>query len=189
MSLKHRSGFTIVELLIVIVVIAVLAAISIVAYTGIQQRATNTAIINSVNQSLRLIQAYIAESEKYPTDTYYACVTTVSGCADSSTTISSSSAFDSNILTIGSIPKETATLSGSTRYGIMYNYHASRTLDGNSRPAILLFYLQGIGQSCGMTVTDSFGGAMQTTANSYTSSNSGGSGKTACVVSIPGPGV
>ena len=37
---KNRyTGFTIVELLIVIVVIAILAAITIVAYTGIQDRA------------------------------------------------------------------------------------------------------------------------------------------------------
>ncbi|MBC7512702.1 prepilin-type N-terminal cleavage/methylation domain-containing protein [Candidatus Saccharibacteria bacterium] len=33
------KGFTIVELLIAIVVIAILAAISIVAYNGVQQRA------------------------------------------------------------------------------------------------------------------------------------------------------
>lgn len=38
MRIKQR-GFTIVELLIVIVVIAILAAISIVAYNGIQERA------------------------------------------------------------------------------------------------------------------------------------------------------
>ncbi|MCA9342044.1 prepilin-type N-terminal cleavage/methylation domain-containing protein, partial [Candidatus Saccharibacteria bacterium] len=35
---KQKHGFTIVELLIVIVVIAILAAISIVAYNGIQSR-------------------------------------------------------------------------------------------------------------------------------------------------------
>ena len=35
----RKAGFTIVELLIVIVIIGILAAITIVAYNGIQQRA------------------------------------------------------------------------------------------------------------------------------------------------------
>lgn len=39
--LHNRQGFTIVELLIVIVVIAILAAITVVAYNGIQTRANN----------------------------------------------------------------------------------------------------------------------------------------------------
>lgn len=38
MNVPYRRGFTIVELLIVIVVIAILAAISVVAYNGIQER-------------------------------------------------------------------------------------------------------------------------------------------------------
>jgi type IV pilus assembly protein PilA len=42
------AGFTIIELLIVIVVIAVLAAITIVAYNGIQQRAKTAVIANAV---------------------------------------------------------------------------------------------------------------------------------------------
>ena len=54
----RRKGFTIVELLIVIVVIGILAAITIVAYTGIQGRAQMSAksvAINNIN--LRLSRA------------------------------------------------------------------------------------------------------------------------------------
>lgn len=47
---NKSSGFTIVELLIVIVVIAILAAISIIAYTGIQNRSKITAIANDIKQ-------------------------------------------------------------------------------------------------------------------------------------------
>jgi len=60
------SGFTIVELLIVIVVIAILAAISIVAYTGIQQRARDserTAELNSLQKALEL---YHVDTGGYP---------------------------------------------------------------------------------------------------------------------------
>lgn len=52
-----KSGFTIVELLIVIVVIAILAAISIVAYNGIQQRAKASkrdADISQIEKAIRL---------------------------------------------------------------------------------------------------------------------------------------
>ena len=41
---RTNPAFTIVELLVVIVVIAILAAISIVAYTGIQRSAAETAL-------------------------------------------------------------------------------------------------------------------------------------------------
>lgn len=48
---KATSGFTIVELLIVIVVIAILAAISIVAYTGIQERARVSSVTSGLAQA------------------------------------------------------------------------------------------------------------------------------------------
>ena len=41
---KNAYGFTIVELLIVIVVVGVLAAISIVAYSGVSNNANDTAV-------------------------------------------------------------------------------------------------------------------------------------------------
>lgn len=47
---KNKNGFTIVELLIVVVVIAILAAITIVAYNGIQNRAKASAVQNTAVQ-------------------------------------------------------------------------------------------------------------------------------------------
>ena len=52
------KGFTIVELLIVIVVIAILAAITIVAYNGIQNRAKNTQMVSATVAYVKAIELY-----------------------------------------------------------------------------------------------------------------------------------
>lgn len=64
----NRSGFTIVELLIVIVVIGVLAAIVIVAYNGIQNRARIASVTSGLTQYSKKIAVYGAENALYPAD-------------------------------------------------------------------------------------------------------------------------
>jgi prepilin-type N-terminal cleavage/methylation domain-containing protein len=63
---KQAHGFTIVELLIVIVVIGILAAIVIVAYNGIQTSARNQSRISTLNQLQKAIELYYAENGRYP---------------------------------------------------------------------------------------------------------------------------
>ena len=65
-----KKGFTIVELLIVIVVIAILAAVTIVAYTGIQNHAKTSALISSLESVAKHLETYRytsgGASETYP---------------------------------------------------------------------------------------------------------------------------
>lgn len=65
---QKLAGFTIVELLIVIAVIAILAAISIVAYTGIQQRAHNTAVQSDLSNNAKKLKEYQIINGSYPTN-------------------------------------------------------------------------------------------------------------------------
>lgn len=64
--LQKEKGFTIVELLIVIVVIAILAAIVLVAYNGIQNSARTTAAKAAAQTVLKKVEAYNAEEGSYP---------------------------------------------------------------------------------------------------------------------------
>lgn len=64
-----RRGFTIVELLIVIVVIAILASITIVTYTFVRQDSYNARINAGVAQYVEAIQAYYSLNGSYPTTT------------------------------------------------------------------------------------------------------------------------
>ncbi len=59
-------GFTIVELLIVIVVIAILAAISIVAYNGIQQRAKNSQTTEVLASWIKALNLYKVDNGRWP---------------------------------------------------------------------------------------------------------------------------
>ena len=63
-----RNGFTIVELLIVIVVIAILAAITVVAFTGIQNKARVSNASAALSQANKKLAEYIVDNTGYPAD-------------------------------------------------------------------------------------------------------------------------
>ena len=64
---QHQSvGFTIVELLIVIVVIGILAAITIVAYNGIQNRANDVAVQSDLSNFHKRMEMQRSINGAYP---------------------------------------------------------------------------------------------------------------------------
>lgn len=67
MPYKHKqNGFTIVELLIVIVVIGILAAITIVAYNGIQARSKVAKKEAEINIIQKKLETYRVINNTYP---------------------------------------------------------------------------------------------------------------------------
>ena len=173
LTAKKQTGFTIVELLIVIVVIAILAAISIVAYNGIQQRARNSSTINTVAAYTKLIKLYMAGESAYPL-TATSCLVVADSCSSRSATL------DANLQEYGLLPQ------GNAYTSIRYNYQA-QTVNGASSPLMLIYYLDGTDQNCGvpnvLVQTGSLTYATDTTAPYNTSGNSGG--RTMCYVHIP----
>jgi len=66
---KNSTGFTIVELLIVIVVIGILAAITIVSFNGVQNRANDTAVQSDIGVVGKKMSLFYVENNRYPTST------------------------------------------------------------------------------------------------------------------------
>lgn len=201
---KNRNGFTIVELLIVIVVIAILAAISVVAYNGIQQRSQNTARIANGNAAIKLINAYTAAYGVFPSTTGNSCIgdgfplRTDLGYAtcwgwDSATPSNRNTALnDTELKKIGSLPNNT-TPPVPTPYwngvGPVWWYDAARTVDGVSRPAAVIYFLAGGGQDCGASnpvIRQSSGSAYVTVTSSPRNTSTEGN-STFCYVALNNP--
>ncbi|MGH7218362.1 MAG: type IV pilin protein [Candidatus Microsaccharimonas sp.] len=66
-NIKANQGFTIVELLIVVVVIAILAAITIVSYNGITSQANTSSAKSTAASVQKKIELHYAEKSTWPT--------------------------------------------------------------------------------------------------------------------------
>lgn len=65
---KSQNGFTIVELLVVIVVIGILAVITAVSYTGITQKAATAVLQSDIKNSSTQLAIYYTTNGSYPAD-------------------------------------------------------------------------------------------------------------------------
>ena len=203
---KHREkhGFTIVELLIVIVVIAILAALTVVAFNGIQQRASNTRRVAVAKEWQKIIRLYTTQNNSYPASTInnHTCLGTGNptdldinpdeDCNGTGNVKHPNTAINNAYATIAPLPsfpgdKLATSLAIGTTAGL--GLRAIDTLDPATTPKtmypMLHYWLNGNNQDCvlrpvGIAVS---GGYAQTTAI-----NSGNdSGLTHCVILLPDP--
>jgi prepilin-type N-terminal cleavage/methylation domain-containing protein len=67
MNRRKEQGFTIIELLIVIIVVGVLAVVVIFAYAGIKQKDRNNERHDDITVLHAQVESYFAQTGKYPT--------------------------------------------------------------------------------------------------------------------------
>jgi len=161
---KTVSGFTIVELLIVIVVIAILAAISIVAYGGIQQRSRNNARISAAHSIAKAINAYVIQTGKdlpvplcVPTDGRDYSGDGVPDCSSVSTTtgrwsekaVANTALADAGYTRFFYPGDEVTGTDGVVHAGVAITYGAqNRGMNGTLQPDFVYFWLEGNNQDC-----------------------------------------
>jgi prepilin-type N-terminal cleavage/methylation domain-containing protein len=155
---KQQNGFTIVELLIVIVVIGILAAITIVAYNGVQKRANNTRQSVAAKEYIKLIKQYKAlNNDTYPTE--FGCLgnnnVDTDSDGDKDCNDNGNIAVDNTLLTklaaYGTLPdvvtKQITGADGVKRAGIRYSTASSA----------LFYILEGSDATCDIGVRDTKG--------------------------------
>ena len=203
--MKHRrAGFTIVELLIVIVVIGILAAVTIVAYSGIRQNAENTVKSQTAKEYSTALTAYTVTNESYPPmSAGSVCLgqgytirvegDTAGECGGSDYQTKEDSTFNGALRQLVSIPqasnKVVVKQDGVTFVGVTLTRWDDFKVDGISNPYFMQYVLEGSNQPCkvsGLVQMKSGVWGDMTPAtdqkNTFYDSKS-----TTCVVALPNP--
>lgn len=149
-----RSGFTIVELLVVIVIIGILAAITIVSYTGITQKAENSKTISAVDRYVTALTLYAANNGFYPSGPEYPCLNNSNGkcarvigvgtCFGAGAAVNQAF-FDNAMLTVMSQLPQTSNQVMDCGGGNSFEGAFYHSVDGKT--AVINYYLSGV-QTC-----------------------------------------
>lgn len=139
--MHKRNGFTIVELLIVIVVIAILVAITMVAFNGIQARAKNAHQISAAKGYLSAFAAYVAANGSYPAFSGQPRICLgidVAACTTATTSWNRDSTLETNLKTsVSNLPVANPNIPLVSSPKMGYVPVSDVTLDGTPTPFLI----------------------------------------------------
>ena len=76
---QRKTGFTLVELMVVAIIVAILAAVAIPLMNGNKKRAVSTEAEAAMGSVVTTLRVYLAEHGTYPTTTAKTAVSTLTG--------------------------------------------------------------------------------------------------------------
>ncbi len=151
MGMQQKNGFTMVEFMIAIVVIAIVTAITIVSYSAIRARAENAKTVQGVKSYAIAIDNYAIFNKTYPVTATFPCLGSVSTCARVAGTTdcfgvggaTTNAAFNVAIRTIaGALPEvstQQISCGGNLYSGAFYNKNDTSA----GKTAQIVYYLKG----------------------------------------------
>lgn len=175
----ENYGFTLVELLIVIVIIAILAAITIVAYNGIQGRARDSARSQALQQVESALAMYYTDNGQYPTSggSTIAGITSWNTTADASwgTLAAALQPYMSKLPTDPIATQNANVLTAPSAYDFAYFSNSNGTYcnSGKNQMYIIVYRLEAStppwssGSTCSGTALGPYGSTASNTGNYY----------------------
>jgi prepilin-type N-terminal cleavage/methylation domain-containing protein len=201
----HRKGFTIVEIMIVIAVIGILAAITVVSYNGASLRARNAARLADVTSAIEVVEVALTKykpsevraSLNYSGGWYRACIGTnladlnsdnVGDCGyyGASVYVTESAAFNTLLQASSALPDFSRyPKTTSTDDDVVASpYLDSAWVDGKDMLAIE-YSLEGEGKSCDKSpLIYKSGGTSTMTPSATPEYSTSGYGVTECAVAV-----
>lgn len=158
-----QPGFTIVELLIVIVVIGVLAGLTVTGYTGIQERSKNATRIQAANQLAKAMYSVASADGGLGIASGRFCLSDqvpdinndgVKDCGEvdnpAKPATYNQALIDKLKLYTKTLPQgePVTTWSPNVFYGPIMEYYPGWRLEGTYQPTLLEYWLEGPNQKC-----------------------------------------